>query len=84
MLVKSNLKREIKDLQKELIVMEDQEEAMEKYAEKLATIIHNYIKTALVTVTIQVAPGQVVQTIPSTGTGSTTSAGTGTGTGSLS
>lgn len=70
-LVKQNLKVQIKNLANKMKNELDSEEALEKYAEELSTIIHNYILSA----TVIVNPGQAVTT--NTGIGTTTSAGSG-------
>lgn len=73
-LIQATLKAQIKKLSKEMLVYEDSDKALDHFANELATIITNHIKTATVTVT----PGQLVQTVPVTGTGTTTTPGTGT------
>lgn len=66
---KTQLKQQLKELQQDMKIRED--DSMEHYAEQLATIIDNYVKTALVSTTVTGAcatpagPG----TITGTGTG---------------
>jgi primosomal protein N'' len=70
-LVKQNLKTEIKNMLNDLKNETDQAVAIEMFAERLATIIDNYIRSATVTTTV-------------TGTDATGTPVTGTGTGTLS
>jgi len=70
-LVKQTLKTEIKNILNGLKDKTDQAQAIDEFADKLATAIDNYIKTAEVNTTI-------------TGTSATGGAVTGTGTGTLS
>lgn len=72
-LVKSVLEQGILAIMQEMKEIDDPEGADELFAEKLATLIDGYIRTATVTV----SPGQIVQTVPATGTGATTTPGTG-------
>lgn len=72
-LVRENLKRDIKNLTKEMMDEKDSDEALEKYSEKLSLIIHNYILSA----TVIVNAGQTVQVVVPAGTGATTSPGSG-------
>jgi hypothetical protein len=67
------LKNDIKELVRDLEDQVDKDQAREEFAEKLGTLIHNYVSKAQVNVN----PGIVVQVTPSTGTGSTTSVGIG-------
>ena len=70
-LVKQTLKTEIKSILNSLKNKTDQAQAIDEFADRLATAIDNYIKTATVNTTV---------------TGSSASGGpvTGTGTGTLS
>ena len=70
-LVKQTLKTEIKSILNSLKTETDQAQAIDEFADRLATAIDNYIKTATVNTTV---------------TGSSASGGavTGTGTGTLS
>ena len=70
-LVKQTLKTEIKSILNSLKTETDQAQAIDEFADRLATAIDNYIKTATVNTTV---------------TGSSVSGGavTGTGTGTLS
>lgn len=74
MLVKETLKAELVQMQKDMLKETDQAAAQAKYADKLATAIDNYIKSATVTVAFPI-PVQVA--VPA-GTGGTTGPGTGT------
>ena len=70
-LVKQTLKTDIKSILNSLKTKTDQAQAIDEFADRLATAIDNYIKTATVNTTV---------------TGSSASGGavTGTGTGTLS
>lgn len=74
MLVKETLKAELVQLQKDMLEETDQAAAQANYAEKLATAIDNYIKSATVTVNFPIP----VTVVPATGVGGTTATGTGT------
>jgi hypothetical protein len=73
MLEPITLKNDIKELVRDLEDQVDKDKAREEFAEKLGTLIPNYVSKAQVNVN----PGIVVQVTPSTGTGSTTSVGIG-------
>lgn len=70
-LVKQTLKTEIKSILNSLKTETDQAQAIDEFADRLATAIDNYIKTATVNTTV-------------TGSSATGGAVTGTGTGTLS
>lgn len=74
MLVKETLKAELLAIQQDMMKETNAAEAQVKYADKLATAIDNYIKSATVTVAFPIA----VSVDPATHIGSTTAAGTGT------
>ncbi len=70
-LVKQTLKTEIKNILNSLKTKTDQAQAIDEFADRLATAIDNYIKTATVNTTV-------------TGTSASGGPVTGTGTGTLS
>jgi hypothetical protein len=74
MLVKETLKTELVKMQKDMLKETDPVAAQAKFADKLATAIDDYIKSATVTVAF---PIPVTVAVPA-GTGGTTAAGTGT------
>ncbi len=74
MLVKKTLKAEIMAILQVMTTETDQAVALDKFADKLATAIDNYIKSASVTVAFPIP----VTVAPATGTGATTANGIGT------
>jgi hypothetical protein len=65
MLNKETLKVELAQMQKDMLKETDPVAAQEKFADKLATAIDNYIKSATVTAT----PAQVLEAAMSNGGG---------------
>lgn len=73
-LVKTTLKSELVTMLNQMLRETDKNASVEKFADKLATAIDNYIKTATVTVAFPIP----VSVVPGTGIGGTTATGTGT------
>lgn len=73
-LLSTAIKTALEQVQVEAATGANVDDIQQAYADAIAEAVYTWILTA----TITVAPGQVVQTVPATGTGATTTPGTGT------